>query len=62
MAMKDDAYYREEAQAFVDAHPDYEVNEQNQAELFRRLRKLDLDCTRDNLARVYAEMKGERKS
>jgi hypothetical protein len=48
-----DAYYRAEAEAFVQEHPDYYPVQQNQVLLFQALEANRYDLTRNNLAIVY---------
>jgi hypothetical protein len=55
-----DQYFMDEAQAFVDAHPDYEPSRENQKILFDRLEAKNLDLDRNTLAQVWKELKAER--
>jgi hypothetical protein len=48
-----DAYYQAEAQAFVEATPDYYPVPQNQQKLFAALEFNNYDLTRNNLAIVF---------
>jgi hypothetical protein len=51
--MAADAYYEEEAKAFVATHPDYYPVPQNQEAMFAELQKRGYDLTRNNLAIVF---------
>jgi hypothetical protein len=51
-----DAYYRDEANAFVASHPDYYPTAQNQSLLFKGLQDRGYDLTRTNLAIVFGEL------
>jgi hypothetical protein len=51
-AQRDD-YYRSEAEAFVQANPDYYPVQQNQQKLFAALEANRYDLTRNNLTIVY---------
>lgn len=56
-----DAYYKQEAEAFVAEHPDYYPVQQNQEALFRALASSNYDLTRNNLAIVYDRLMDEGK-
>jgi hypothetical protein len=48
-----DAYYRAEAEAFIDANPDYYPVQQNREKLFATLKGNGWDLTRNNLGIVF---------
>jgi hypothetical protein len=54
-----DRFYRAEANAFVQAHPDYYPTADNQIRLFSELEKRGYDLTRNNLAIVYEALADE---
>ena len=54
-------YYKKEAKAFVEKHPEYIPNDANKDALFERLREKEMDMNRDTLDTVYKELKAEGK-
>lgn len=57
--MSKDAFYKAEAQAFVDAHPEYTPTPENHERIFARLNEKNLDLTRANLELVWKELSAE---
>lgn len=56
-----DAYYRAEAQAFLEEHPEYYPVQQNQVMLFNALEARGYDLTRNNLGIVFNQLLNEGK-
>lgn len=54
-------YYKKEARAFVEKHPEYIPNDANRDALFDRLHDKDMDMTRETLETVYKELVAEGK-
>jgi hypothetical protein len=59
MDQKSEKFYIAEAQAFVEAHPDYIPCSENQDALFEHLRVKNQSCNRFNLAAAYDELKAK---
>lgn len=54
-------FYKNEAKAFVNEHPDYIACPENKNLLFDRLREKQLMLTSETLSAVYDELKEEGK-
>lgn len=61
MKMKTQAFYEEEARAFIKEHPDYEPTPVNRDKLIAALEEKKLDLTRENLAALWKEMKPDER-
>lgn len=54
-----DEYYRQEAQAFRDANPDYYPTPENQRKIFAALEANKIDLTRNNLTLVFQALQDQ---